>query len=209
MLYETENNGKAEITMRFLATCVNIIRIIFIILTIYYILKRDFKKLVPVIITFALTFLPALLDRAFKLRADAVGNLIYYAVIVMSVYLGGGLRFYDKYAWWDRVLHFLCGIMFVSFGVPLAYKMGMTNRVAVLFFCFTLSTTLHALWEAAEYIIDTLVHTDHQRWQEHSKSKNHLSPDAVQPAGLVDTMNDIIICMIGTVAACAVWWFII
>ena len=195
--------------MRFLAICVNIIRIIFIILTIYYILKRDTKKIVPVIITFALTFVPVLLDRLFVLRADVLGNILYYAVIVMSVYLGGGLRFYDKYAWWDRALHFICGIMFVSFGIPLAYKMGITGRIAALFFCFALSTTLHTLWEVAEYIIDAFAHTDHQRWQKHSKSDNHISPNAAQPAGLVDTMNDIIICMIGTVAACVAWWFII
>lgn len=197
------------VDMKVLAIYENIIRIVFIILTIYYIFKHNFKSLRSAVIVFILTLVPMLLDRVFLIRADVLGNILYYTIIVMSIYLGSELKFYDRYIWWDRVLHFLCGIMFVSFGIPLARKMGITGRAWMLFFCITLSTTLHVLWEIAEYIVDAMVHTDHQRWQKHSDTHNHLSDEAVQPAGLVDTMNDIIICLIGTAAACAVWWFIL
>lgn len=195
--------------MKFLTIYSNIIRIAFIILTLYYIFRHDFKKLKSTVIVFALTFVPAFLDKALGIRADILGNILYFTIIVMSLYLGSELKFYDRYAWWDRVLHFLCGIMFVSFGIPLARKTGITSRLWILFSCITLSTTLHALWEIAEYIVDAAAHTDHQRWQKHSQTHNHLSPKSVQPAGLVDTMNDIIICLVGTVASCAVWWFIL
>ena len=195
--------------MKFLTIFANIIRAVFLILTVYYIYRHDFKKLRSTIIVFVLTFVPVFLDRVFMLRADLLGNVLYFIIIVMSLYLGSELKFYDKFSWWDRVLHFLCGIMFVSFGIPLAVKMNISARIGVLFFCFTLSSTLHILWEVAEYIVDMIAHTDHQRWQKHSPANNHLSPKAVQPAGLVDTMNDIIICMLSTVAACVVWWFIL
>lgn len=195
--------------MKILNTYSNIIRIVFIILTAYYIFRRDFKRLRSAVIVFVLTFVPAFLDKMFSLKADILGNILYYTIIVMSIYLGSELKFYDRYIWWDRVLHFMCGIMFVSFGIPLAYKIGITSRLWILFFCITLSTTLHTLWEIAEYIVDVIAHTDHQRWQKYSDTHNHLSPKAAQPAGLVDTMNDIIICLIGTAAACAVWWFIL
>lgn len=195
--------------MKFLTIYSNIIRIAFIILTLYYIFRHDFKKLKSSVIVFALTFVPSVLEKALGVRTDIFGNILYFTVIVMSLYLGSELKFYDRYAWWDRILHFMCGIMFVSFGIPLARKMGITSRLWILFSCITLSTTLHALWEIAEYIVDAAAHTDHQRWQQHSQTHNHLPPKSVQPAGLVDTMNDIIICLIGTAAACAVWWFIL
>lgn len=195
--------------MGFLEIYVNLIRVIFIVLSVYYIFKHDLKKLKSTVIVFALTFVLVLLDRMFKLKIDLFGSVLYFIVISMSIFLGSSLGFYDKYSWWDRVLHFLCGILFISFGIPLANKMGIMNKLGTLFFGLTLSTTLHVIWEIAEYAVDYFAHTDHQRWQKHYKTKNHLSPNAVQPAGLVDTMNDIIICMAGTVAACAVWWFIL
>lgn len=195
--------------MQLLTLYVNGIRIILTVLAFYHFFRRDFKKLWAAVLVLALTFVLALIDKFFGLRADPVGNFLYITVIVMSLYLGSGLKYYDRWSWWDRLIHFLCGVMFVSFGIPLAAKMGIIGRMAVLFFCFTLSTTLHALWETAEYVVDTLAHTDHQRWQKHALTHNHHSPKSPQPAGLADTMNDIIICMAGTLAACSVWWFLL
>lgn len=194
--------------MNFLAVYVNLIRVVFVGLAVYYIFKRDFKKMKSAVIVFILTFLLVFLEKILHIQIDAIGGGIYYTVLFLSIYLGSELGFYDKYSWWDRALHFLCGIMFVSFGVPLGSKMGITSQFWRLFFCLTLSTTLHVFWEIAEYIVDCISRTDHQRWQKHSKSKNHVSEKAIQPAGLVDTMNDIIICMIGTIASCVVWWFL-
>lgn len=206
--YTTEKQEKG-IHMKFLIIYAGIIRAALLIFTAYYSFRRDFKKAASAVIALVLSFVPFFLEKAFMLRADIFGNILYYAVIVMSLFLGSGLKFYDKYSWWDQILHFMCGVMFVSFGIPLAFKMGITNIIGILFFCFTLSTTLHALWEAAEYAADSLAHTDHQRWQKRTPSRHHKSPGTAQPSGLADTMNDIIICMAGTLAACIVQWFIL
>lgn len=195
--------------MEFIDIYINLIRLLFIILTIYYLFKRDFKKIKATIVVFVLSFLLSFLDRFFNLQIDLLGKILYFLIISMSVYLGGALKFYDKYAWWDRVLHFLSGVLFVSFGIAMANKMEISTILGTLFFSFTLSTALHAIWEVGEYIIDRFAHTDHQRWQKHNDTNNHLSEKAIQPAGLVDTMNDIIVCMVGTIIACFVWWFIL
>ena len=129
--------------MQLLTLYVNGIRIILTVLAFYHFFRRDFKKLWAAVLVLALTFVLALIDKFFGLRADPVGNFLYITVIVMSLYLGSGLKYYDRWSWWDRLIHFLCGVMFVSFGIPLAAKMGIIGRMAVLFFCFTLSTALH------------------------------------------------------------------
>ena len=137
--------------------------------------------------------------------------LIFGAIIIlfMAIVLGGKFKFYDKYAWWDRLIHFLSAILFVSFGVAITQGIVGLSNLHILIFCLTLSVTLHVAWEIGEYIVDCITRGDHQRWQKKNKSINHNPQNAIQPAGLVDTMNDTIICVLGTLISCAVWWFIL
>jgi len=130
-------------------------------------------------------------------------------ILLMSAYLGSKLKFYDKYAWWDRLIHFLTGILSVSFGVAISRGIVGLNKLHILFFCITLSVTIHVIWEIGEYIIDCKMRGNNQRWQREHNSINHNPPNAIQPAGLVDTMNDTITCIVGTLIACAVWWFVL
>lgn len=142
---------------------------------------------------------------------NTFANLIIAAIIIlfMATYLGSKRKFYDKYAWWDRLIHFLSGILFVSLGVALSRKVAGLSRFNILFFSLTLSVTLHVAWEIVEYIIDCTKRSNHQRWQKKHHSINHKSQAAIQPAGLVDTMNDTLFCVLGTTIACAVWWFVL
>lgn len=196
--------------MEFIDIYVNLIRTVLLVVTIYKVCKKDFKVVLPAVVVFALTFLVSLLESVLEIKIDQVGSAVYYTVIFMSIYLGGGFKFYNRYACWDRVIHFLSGITFVSLGVALTSKIADLNRFNILFFCLTLSAFFHVLWEIAEYIVDGITHSDHQRWQKyHKKTVNHQPEWAVQSAGLVDTMNDTIVCIGGAFAACVVWWFIL
>ena len=184
-----------------------IIRIMLIAITLYYLLKRDFKKIKSTVLVIALTFLPPLLDYFFDLRIDPVGGILYDTVIVVSLYLGSTLGFYDRYAWWDRMLHLLAGAAFVSLGIAMADKVNDIGRFGILLFSFTLSNTLHIFWEVAEYIVDYFFHSNAQRWQKHHPTNGHQPQNAPQPPGLVDTMNDFIFCLLGAGIACCIWWF--
>lgn len=113
------------------------------------------------------------------------------------------------YPWWDRIVHFLSGILFFSFGVSLTEKAPEVGLAATLIFSFALSLALHQIWEVSEFLVDSIFHTDHQHWQKHSSVVNHQPEKAIQPPGLVDTMIDTIAGMIGTVAACGGWWLFI
>ena len=195
--------------MNFLDVYVNLIRIALIIIIIYYIYKLNFKLIVSNMIVFLLTFLLIFLDKIFHLKIDLLGGALYYTIIFMAISLGGSLKFYDQYAWWDRLIHFLSGIAFVSFGIAISGKTDGLNKFSVLLFSLTFSVTLHVVWEIAEYAADCIKHTNHQRWQKRHNSNSHNSEKSIQPAGLVDTMNDIIICILGTIIACSIWWFIL
>jgi len=127
----------------------------------------------------------------------------------MALYLGSSLKFYDKYKNWDRYIHSLSGIAFVGFGIATVYNDSGISRFSVLLLGFTFSVTIHVFWEIIEYIIDCLFQGNAQRWQINHNSVNHVSPKAIQPAGLVDTMNDLICCVIGSGLATIVWMFIL
>jgi hypothetical protein len=127
----------------------------------------------------------------------------------MSLYFGGSLKFYDKFKWWDRAIHFLSGVGFVGFGIAIVRIDSGVIKWIILLFGFSFSVTLHVFWELLEYINDCVTHANAQRWQKIHNSNNHVSKNAVQPAGLVDTMNDIICCLVGATLSVIVWWFVI
>lgn len=193
--------------MTFLNLYVNFIRIAMIVLSAYYIYKKEYKQMKATMIVFVLTFFIALLNVILNIKLDRVGSFLYFTIITMTVYLGSALKFYDRYAWWDILVHFMSGITFVSLGIAVARKVEGLSNFSILFFSLTLSITLHAIWEVAEYTADSLFRSNHQRWQKHYDSINHKPEKAIQPAGLVDTMSDTITCIFGTVFSCFIWWF--
>lgn len=186
-----------------------IFQCILFVLAIYHVYKREFKLMKSVILIFILSFLSAFLNAVFQVRIDVFSNCVYYVFLFMALYLGSSLSFYDKYKWWDRAIHFLSGVSFAGFGIAIAGTSTGIIKLGILLFSFTFSITLHVFWEVLEYISDCLSHGNAQRWQKKHASNNHVSEKAIQPAGLVDTMNDIICCIIGSGLSVIVWWFII
>lgn len=181
-------------------------RIILVVFAVLYAFKRKFKQIIPTAVTFALSFLPLSLWVLFGIRIDLLGVLLYYAIIFAAIFLGSVYKFYDRYAWWDVMIHAMSGVASVSLGLALTRNMESLSKINALFFCLTLAVFIHTIWEIAEYILDCIFHTNNQRWQKHHDSINHKAESAIQPAGLVDTMNDAIACVASAAFACAVWW---
>ncbi|NLJ95852.1 MAG: hypothetical protein GX321_01755 [Clostridiales bacterium] len=178
-------------------------------LIIYHIYKKEYKLIRSIILIFVLSFLRVLLITVYQIRIDTFSNILYLLVLFMAIYLGNSLGYYDRYKWWDRSIHFLSGSTFIGFGIALASLNSGITKLATLLFSFTFSITLHVIWEVLEYIYDCLTHGNAQRWQKIHASINHISDKAIQPAGLVDTMNDTICCFIGCLVGILIWWFIL
>jgi hypothetical protein len=186
-----------------------IFQCVLILLALYYVFKHEYKIIKSVAMMFVLSFLPALSNALFRIKIDTLSILIYFVILFMAMYLGSGLKFYDKYKWWDRIIHFLSGAGFVGFGIAIAGLNPGVSKWGLIFFGTTFSITLHVIWEVLEYISDCLTHGDAQRWQKVNPTINHVSEKAIQPAGLVDTMNDFICCIAGTVIAIIFWSFVL
>lgn len=195
--------------MKLLSLCEIFFRCALFALVVFHVFKREFKLMKSVILVLVLSFLPELLNAVFHIRIDGFSVFVYFIILFMALYLGSSYRFYDKYKWWDRAIHFLSGVGFTGFGIAFAGTSSGILKLVILLFGFTFSITLHVIWEVLEYISDCITHGNAQRWQMVHTSINHVSEKAIQPAGLVDTMNDAICCITGAGLSVLVWWFII
>ena len=186
-----------------------VFRCILIGIVIYHVFKRQLKVASSVVMVFVLSYLSLFLDKLFQIIVDPISNFLYLIILFMALYLGSSLKFYDKYKNWDRYIHSLSGIAFVGFGIATVYNDSGIRKFSALLLGFTFSVTIHVFWEILEYIIDCLFQGNAQRWQKNHNSINHVSPKAIQPAGLVDTMNDLSCCVIGSGLATIIWLFIL
>jgi hypothetical protein len=189
-----------------------IFRCFLLALAVYHGAKREARFMKSALLVFAMTFLPALIHVILRVEIDSFSILIYLVILFMTLYLGGSLGYYDRFSWWDRITHFLSGAAFVGFGIATIRAGSDITKILVILFGFNFSITLHVFWEVLEYVSDCVLHGNAQRWQKFHINKNHvsnihLSEKAIQPAGLVDTMNDFNCCIVGAVLASAVWWF--
>jgi hypothetical protein len=137
-----------------------------------------------------LTFLPAIASRNMKIFLPVEFELTVVVFIYLAMYLGEIHNYYTRFWWWDLLLHGTSGIVlgFVGFLILFVlYEEGkvkaMPGTIAFLSVCFALA--LGTMWEIFEYTMD------------------HLFGLNMQKSGLVDTMSDLIVDLIGALVTSA------
>lgn len=124
--------------------------------------------------------------------------------LVASLVCGGLFHFYDRFWWWDDMLHCLSGVVLVLVGLALVRavcgrQLQYTWFAVLVAFCFALASGV--LWEIMEFSCDTFFHTALQQWD--------MSPRAIvmgapyQGMGLRDTMSDLINATVGAAVTAA------
>lgn len=144
-----------------------------------------------VFVTFAalaLTFLPGQVANRVGLRLPPSFLAAIALFVLATLYLGEVQDFYDRFWWWDLVLHFGSAMGFGILGFLLVFMLFQGDRYAappwalgVLSFC--LAMTVGALWEIFEYAMDTLFGFN------------------MMKSGLPDTMGDLIVDAVGAALA--------
>lgn len=123
-------------------------------------------------------------------------------LIVASIVLGDAYGQYDRFWWWDDVLHLMSGVMMAMIGFLLVYFFNarFNMRINPLFiatFAFTFAITMGVIWEIIEFSFDFFIASNMQSWI--------VPEDAVlmgkeyQGNALRDTMSDLIVACIGAI----------
>ena len=134
--------------------------------------------------TLFVSILPLLVAR----RLDVVIPPSFVAAVVIFVggtlFLGEVYDFYERFWWWDVVMHGASAIGFGLMGFVLVFIMFQGDKfaappVALAFFAFCFAMTIGAIWEIFEFAMDQIFGLN------------------MQKSGLMDTMSDLIVDMIG------------
>jgi len=112
----------------------------------------------------------------------------FYAWIVLftfgTLFLGEAFDFYERFGWWDVVMHGASAMGFGLMGVVFALTLFEGDKYAapawaVSVIAFSFALAIGALWEVFEFAMDTVFGLN------------------MQKSGLIDTMGDLIVDTIG------------
>jgi uncharacterized membrane protein YjdF len=140
------------------------------------------------IITFVLTLFPFFLQQRFKL---SIPNYFVVAIIFFisaSLFFGEVSNFYEKFWWWDMLLHSLSALGFGILGFVIMLYLTQSSKLTaspflIAFFSFCFALAMGTTWELYEFFMDETFGTN------------------MLKSGLVDTMTDLIIDAVGAIIA--------
>ena len=103
--------------------------------------------------------------------------------------IGIAFRGYGRFPFYDKVVHTLSGVVFGLLGVIFYYLMKKDRTIVPRdgifagYFAVSFACTIGMLWEVWEYSMDFIFHSD---------------PQHALTTGVHDTMQDMIVCLIGS-----------
>ena len=143
-----------------------------------------FFRSTPFITISASLWVLTLFERYLNIKIPTSFSIVFVVFVVLSLVLWSYADFYEKFSWWDDMLHFSYWIWFSIIWYLiiyyLYYKQWVENDIFITVafsFCFTVA--FWAIWEIYEYSIDSFFWMNMQRteiWR-----------------GIDDTMQDIIL----------------
>jgi hypothetical protein len=143
--------------------------------------------------TLALSMAPTLVARWADIHVPASFMLAVVAFVGGTLFLGEVYGFYERFWWWDVMMHGGSALGFGLIGFVFVFMLFQGDRfaaphgaLAFLAFCFALA--IGALWEIFEYGMDSLFGTN------------------MQKSGLVDTMNDLMVDVAGAAFGALSGW---
>ena len=142
--------------------------------------EGEWRSVFVALATLGLTFVPILFEDRFHIKIP-VGFLTAIVIFTFAtLFLGEVGGFYERYWWWDTVLHMGSAVGFGLIGFVFMFILFGGDRyaappiaVATFAFCFALS--IGAVWEIFEFVMDQLFGLN------------------MQKSGLVDTMVDLMV----------------
>ncbi|MDP3733621.1 MAG: hypothetical protein Q8R37_00160 [Nanoarchaeota archaeon] len=135
---------------------------------------------------FIFTLLPTIMRRNYRVRLPIEIDFVIILFSYAALFLGEIHSYYTLVWWWDILLHGSSGILLGIAGFLLVYILNKEEQVHcnmkpvfVALFSFVFAIAIGVAWEIFEFVMDT------------SFGLN------MQKSGLVDTMTDLIINVVG------------
>lgn len=147
-----------------------VLRLAVILVMIRCIMNKQYESLFTASLCLLLFLIPPFIEKNFKIELPTVLETLAFIFIFCAEIFGEIGGFYEKYSFWDTMLHTTNGFIFAAFGFCLIDIINQNPKikfqvspiyVALTAFCF--SMTIGALWEFYEFAVDQILLTDMQK----------------------------------------------
>lgn len=173
---------------------VNVIRATLVLALLVAIWEQRWSAGFVAVLTFALSMVPEYVGRRLGVRLPLGFIAAITFFLFATLFLGEVLDFYNRFWWWDVVLHGGSAMGFGLIGVIFALFLFEGDRYAappwaLSLIGFTFAMTIGAVWEIFEFAMDQSFGM------------------TMQKNGLVDTMWDLIVDAVGAATAAIAGFF--
>ena len=144
--------------------------------------------------TLIVSILPGILFETIQIKLPVSFFAAISIFIFATIFMGEALDFYERVWWWDIALHGGSAIGFGLIGFLFMYMLFEGNRyaappIAISFFAYCFAISIGATWEVFEFGMDQIFGMN------------------MQKSGLIDTMSDLIVDMVGASVGAASGFF--
>lgn len=143
------------------------------------------------LLTFCASFVPTFVERYYKLKLPIEYHLVVIAFIYMSLFLGEAGGAYERFWWWDVLLHGSSGVVLGYIGFLFLYVLQARKKIDlspffIAVFSFFAAVSFGVFWEFFEFGADQL-------FGAHMQYGN----DDTMKDLIVDTVGALIIAVLG------------
>ena len=144
--------------------------------------NNNYARVMTFVAIFPLLLIPFIISKT-RLKLSDKEIFLYYVFILLADFIGCVCNLYNTVSWYDIFVHFLSG-MFTFVLATIIYRLITNDKNIILkiLFCLGVVAIIAIMWEVFEFSIDSLAHTNLQHNQD---------------SGVIDTMQDMIVAILG------------
>lgn len=168
----------------------NVIRILLAFSVIHNVFYVAYLNAFTAFLALVLTYLPSMLKKRWGEYMPVSLQFVIICFVFLSMFLGEIHGFYEKFWWWDKLLHFSSGILLGIIGFILVFMLNdheaIRIRMSPFFVCafaIMFAICMGVVWEIFEFTMDQCFGFNMQ----------------VRETGVIDTMGDLIVDTIGAI----------
>jgi VanZ family protein len=157
---------------------------------------RQWETAFMTALIFVLIITPSILKNKYDFYFPHELDVSIGFFVFLTLFLGSLRNYYERYFWWDKVLHFQSGILLGIASFVLIYILNSTKVKKIKMspgfislFSVTFSLSMSVVWEVYEYFADMFFGFNMQR------------------NGLPDTMEDLMVNAVGAIIVATIAYF--
>lgn len=178
-----------------------IIQVVMAVQVIWLLTQREWLQAFAVGGIMAVTLAPAVFRRHLPVEIPSEVQIVVVLFVFATLYLGEVRGYYERFWWWDAVLHTTSGVLLGVLGFMSVYVLNEDEHVDlhmrpsfVALFAFFFAVALGAIWEIFEFGMD------------HFFGTNMQPATPGDPSGLSDTIHDLIVDTVGAAVVALAGW---